>query len=173
MSNEEKPTKQQEDEAVNGKEEPKPDEQPKSEGEDIKPASAGEDAAPDQGNDEAAQDAKDAAGENTVDGEPANAVEEDAKDSNKSPAAASKKQKRQSNADEKDGGGSAPKRRRSTRGSKSDASSADPKKIIEFLLSDKPLEMMEKLDLGAEGFRFPRDRSVHKMDTKHFFLPFD
>lgn len=117
----------------------------------------GEDAKPDAGQDEAAQDAKDAAGANTADGEAAEEVKED--DAKESKPPAGKKQKRQSASEQQEG--SQPKRRRSTRGSKSEASPADSKKIIEFLLSDKPLEMMEKLTLGDKGFRFPRDRSVH------------
>lgn len=51
--------------------------------------------------------------------------------------------------------------RRTTRNSKPKPSSRGPKEIIQFLLSDKALEMLDQLESGEDtDFLFPRDRYV-------------
>ncbi|KAJ9107274.1 hypothetical protein QFC21_000721 [Naganishia friedmannii] len=60
--------------------------------------------------------------------------------------------------------------RRTTRNSKTESSSHEPKEIVHFLLSDKALEMLDQLESGKDSdFHFPRDRleSLHRSKTLH------
>ncbi|KAJ9100736.1 hypothetical protein QFC19_005475 [Naganishia cerealis] len=94
---------------------------------------------------------------NEVDEKHENVVEEQresqAEGHDSTPALKRRKTNTQDSGDGKQGSG------RSTRNSKVKPSSHEPKKIVQFLLSDKAIDMLDQLDSENEGdFHFPKDR---------------